>query len=59
MRSVIESLDRAAEDKRVVGVLLHCADASLGLAQAQELRDALKRLADAGKEIVAYAHVAR
>lgn len=55
LKDVVETLGRAEQDARVLGVLLNCSDISIGLAQAQEIRGALSRLAAAGKEIVAYA----
>ena len=46
-------LDEMARDPDVDGVLLNVAGASLGWAQSWELRQAIERLEDAGKETVA------
>lgn len=49
LRTVIETLDRAAKDHRVKGLVARIGGGSLGLAQTQELRAAIKRFRDAGK----------
>lgn len=54
LREVLEALERARNDSRVVGVILNCSGAAVGLAQAQELRDALRAFAARGKQVVAY-----
>ncbi len=55
LRQIIEALERARHDDRVVAVVVDCSDAAMGLAQAQEVRGALRTLVDAGKEVVAHA----
>ena len=54
LRDIIRSLDGAAADKRVRGLLLKL-DGSPGLAQAQELRAALAHFRAAGKFVDAFA----
>lgn len=54
MREAIDALGRAAADKRVAGVLVHATFSSAGMAQVQELRDALAAVRAAGKFIVTY-----
>lgn len=49
------ALDRAAADPHVAGLVVRLAETSNGLALTQELRDAVLRLAAAGKLTVAYA----
>lgn len=48
-RQTIDTLDHAATDPRVKGLVAAIGAGSLGLAQTQELRDAIKRLRAAGK----------
>ncbi|MEL6543983.1 MAG: signal peptide peptidase SppA, partial [Myxococcota bacterium] len=55
LRSVLEALERAREDKRVKALVLNCSGASMGLAQAEEIRAALVAFRAAGKEVVAFA----
>ena len=54
LRGTVEALDRAADDKRVVGVIARVGAAPIGLAQAQELRDAIVRFRQSGKPAVAF-----
>ncbi len=54
LRSVVEALDRAAEDDRVVGVVARVGAAPMGLASIQELRDAVARFRRSGKPAIAY-----
>lgn len=54
LRSVVEALDRAAEDDRVVGVVARVGAAPMGLASIQELRDAVTRFRESGKPAIAY-----
>ena len=49
LHEVIEGLDEARTDPRVQGLLVKMQDPDLSLAQAQELRDAIKRFRAAGK----------
>ena len=55
LRSVVESLDRAARDDRVVGIVAQVGTVPMGLATAQELRDAVLRFRESGKPTIAYA----
>ena len=55
VRDVVEALQRAATDDRVVALIARIGAASLGLAQIQEVRDAVLAFRDKGKRAVAYA----
>ncbi len=55
LREVVEALERAAEDERVVSVVARVGSAPVGLATLQELRSAVRAFADSGKETVAWA----
>lgn len=55
VRDVVEVLERASEDKRVVGLVARIGSARMGLAVIQEIRDAVKAFSDKGKFAVAYA----
>jgi protease-4 len=54
-RDVVDALDRAARDERVTGLVARVGAASVGLAQIQEIRDAVLRFRAAGKPAVAWA----
>ncbi|MBA7480824.1 hypothetical protein ES707_16286 [subsurface metagenome] len=54
VRDVVEALERASADKRVVGLVARVGSARMGLAVIQEIRDAVVRFADSGKFTVAY-----
>lgn len=56
LRTVLESLDRASRDKRIVGLFLEgdLRSPSTGYANLKEVRQALERFRDSGKPIVAY-----
>lgn len=54
VRDVVEALERASADKRVVGLVARIGSARMGLAVIQEIRDAVIRFADSGKFTVAY-----
>jgi protease-4 len=55
LRKVIESLDKAASDPRIVGVYIDGNNAnSLGYASLKEIRQALAKFRQAGKKIIAY-----
>ena len=51
---VVMGLDSAARDTRVKGVYLRVGSGNLSVAQAEELRDAMKRFRAAGKFITAH-----
>jgi protease-4 len=55
LRSLIERLQKARDDKEVRAILITIGDSSLNLAQAQEVRDALVELRKAGKKTFVYA----
>jgi protease-4 len=54
-RDVIDALDRAAGDDRVVGLVARLGAVPMGLAQIQEIRDAVARFRAAGKPTIAWA----
>ncbi len=55
VRDVIKTLDRAREDARVKGMIVRVGAPHIAPAHAQELRDALVRFRDSGKDTVATA----
>lgn len=55
LADAVLALDRAAGDDRVQGVVARLDGDSPGFAQAQELREAVQRLRDAGKFTIAFA----
>jgi protease-4 len=55
LRSLIERMQMARDDKDVRGVVLTLGDPSFNFAQAQEVRDALVELRRAGKKTFVYA----
>jgi protease-4 len=55
LRDVLASLDRARTDDRVVALVAHVGQGSLGMAQIQELREAIGAFRDGGKRTVAFA----
>ena len=55
VRDVVEALHRAATDDRVVALIAQVGSAPMGLAQLQEIRDAVLAFRDRGKRAVAYA----
>lgn len=54
LRDTIETLEKAAADKRVDGLLLHATFSQGGMAQLQELRDAIIAFRAAGKFATAF-----
>jgi protease-4 len=54
LHDVIDGLERAGDDPRVKGLVVHIGDAGLSLAEAQELRDAVATFRRQGKHTVAY-----
>jgi protease-4 len=54
MRETVELLERAATDRRVSGLLVYATFDRAGMAQIQELRDAILALRRAGKPAVAF-----
>ncbi|MGP8061005.1 MAG: signal peptide peptidase SppA [Acidimicrobiales bacterium] len=55
LRETVEALERAGADKHVVGLLVHVSFGAGGLAQIQEIRDAILRFRHTGKFAVAFA----
>ena len=58
LRTVLDSLDKAAKDKRIVALYLDGSQSSpisnTGLATLKEVREALERFRASGKKIIAY-----
>ena len=54
LKDAVESLDRAARDGRVTAVVARFSAPPLGMAQVQELRDALAAFRHSGKRVVAF-----
>ena len=58
LRTVLEALDKAQRDKRIVGIYLDATDATqgrvTGFATLKEVRQALEKCRAAGKKIIAY-----
>jgi protease IV len=54
LRSVLESIEEATKDKRIVGVYLKGSVQGTGFATLREVRQALQKFRDAGKPIYAY-----
>ncbi len=55
LRDVVDAIDRGASDDRVVGMIAKIGAAPMGMAQTQEIRDALQRFRAHKKFAVAYA----
>jgi protease-4 len=55
LRDIVTRMDKAAKDPNVKAVVILEDDAVLGLAQCEELRQAMKNLRDAGKDVYAHA----
>ncbi len=56
LRQVVETIDAATQDDRILGIYLHSSSSSSsnGFATLREVREALERFRDAGKTIIAY-----
>jgi protease-4 len=54
---MIYSLKKAAVDENIVGVIVNFGDWSLGWAQAEDLRDAIKSFRTSGKPIYAFSKI--
>jgi protease IV len=54
LRSVLESVEKAAKDGRIVGLYLEGSVGSTGFGTLREVRQALQKFRDAGKPIYAY-----
>ncbi|MEA5444590.1 signal peptide peptidase SppA [Gammaproteobacteria bacterium AB-CW1] len=55
LRDLVEAIDRAAEDRRVKGLVARVGGASQGMAAVQEIRQAIERFRESGKPAIAYA----
>lgn len=55
MRSLLTALQRAGEDPRVLGLVARIGKSKMGMAQVQELRDAVTRFRGKGKFALAFA----
>ncbi len=55
LRDVVDAIDRGANDDRVVGMVARIGAAPMGIAQAQEIRDAVQRFRAHKKFALAYA----
>src|SRR5439155_23812529 len=55
LRDVVGRMKKAAQDPDVKAVVVLCDSAAFGLGQAEELRQAMRRVRDAGKEVYAHA----
>jgi len=55
LRDVVSRMDKAAKDPAVKAVVILEDDASFGIAQCEELREAMKNLRDSGKDVYAHA----
>ncbi len=54
IRDVVEALEKAADDDRVVGLIAHVGASGIGPAEVQEVRDAVMAFRSAGKTAIAY-----
>ena len=54
LRDVLNALERAGDDPRVSGLVARFGDGEMGLAEAQELRDAVAAFRAKGKRAIAY-----
>lgn len=56
LRKVVETLDKAGRDQRIVGIYMDGTNASseVGYASLREIRQALERFRQTGKKIIAY-----
>ncbi len=56
LRSVVKAIDKAAEDKRIISLYIEGSNVpgATGLANLEEVREALERFKASGKEIIAY-----
>lgn len=54
LRDVTDALERGAGDPRVVGLVARVGNGRLSIAQAQELRDAVKGFRESGKSTIAF-----
>jgi len=55
VRDVVDTLERAANDKRVAGIVVRVGASGMGMAEAQEIRDAVQNFRSKGKFAYAWA----
>jgi protease IV len=55
VRDLVDALDRGADDKRVTGLVARIGSSGMGMAQAQEVRDAVLRFRGKNKFTIAFA----
>lgn len=55
LNNLLASIDKASTDDRIQGIYLDCQGATIGLAQAQAVIEALNRFKESGKWVYAYA----
>ncbi|MDH4280358.1 MAG: S49 family peptidase, partial [Acidimicrobiia bacterium] len=55
VRDIVDTLDRAAEDDRVIAVVARLGNSGIRLGHAQEIRDAVERFRRSGKSAFAFA----
>ncbi len=54
VRDVVDALDRAAHDERIVALVARAGTGGIGLAQIQEIRDAVILFRESGKPAIAF-----
>ncbi|HSM45548.1 MAG TPA: signal peptide peptidase SppA [Acidimicrobiia bacterium] len=57
VRDFVDALQRGAGDDRITGLIVRLGNAGIGVAHAQELRDAVHSFRSAGKRAIAFAEV--
>jgi protease-4 len=55
LRDVLDALARAGDDPHIAGLIAHVGDGEFGIAETQELRDAIAAFRAKGKRAIAYA----
>src|SRR5690606_13733901 len=55
LRELIDAIDRAGKDRRIVALHADVSGVGLGLAQVQEVRNAIERFRASGKPAIAFA----
>ena len=55
LRDVVDAIDRASGDDRIVGLVAHVSGVGTGFGQLQEVRDAVARFGASGKPSIAFA----
>jgi protease-4 len=55
LHTLMQALDRAATDERVVGLIARIGDDSIGIAQSEDVHQLISRFADGGRFTIAHA----